>query len=156
MIIQKDKEFEAVKLRFKDQTELSHRLTLIDLRLFIGYLTIQMLASSLFITNIDKVNSLVSKLGLVLIDISLAIVVLTILYRQKLRRKEVVQTIRNCCKALGYQDKDVYIEGESIDPKMKTRFWFPLYAVGIISSLLGFIIVILANSIAFRLETIIN
>lgn len=156
MTVQPEDKFKAVKLRFKDQSELLHRLTLIDLRLFIGYLTIQLLAGSWFIANMDKMNSLASKFGLLLIDFSLAIVALTLLHRQKLRRKEAVNTIRNCCKALGYQDKGAYIKRECIDPEMKTRFWFPLYAVGIISSFLGFILVVFANSVTVTLTIIIK
>jgi len=90
MIVEKKDEFNAVKLRFKDQSELLHRLTLIDLRLFIGYLTIQMLAGSWLIANIDKIDFIVPKLGLLLIDISLTFVVLALLYQQRVRRKEVI------------------------------------------------------------------
>jgi len=130
---------------------------MIDLRLFIGYLTMQMLAGSWFIANIDKVNSFIAKLGLILIDISLAVVALILLHRQKLRRKEVVNTIRNCNEALGYQDEGMYIEGKCIDdPEMKIRMWFSLYAIGIIASLLGFIIIILANSITVMLQITIK
>ena len=132
-------EFEALIVRLKDQAELSHRLTPIDLKFFIGFLTLHFVMGSWLALNRAEISSPV---GLFVIDVVLAVLAIKILFNHRLRRKEVVDTIRNCNEALGYESVGVYLDSKTLNAPTKTRYWFTWYAVGIIVSVIGIAIIL--------------
>ena len=137
--IYKGHEFEDLKVRFKDQVELSHRLTQIDLKVFTGFLTLQLLMSSWLAVNKGKITS---EIGLFVIDVSLAVLAVKILYNQYLRRKEVIETVKNCNEALGYEEVGVYLDGKALNVHTKTRYWFGWYVAAIVVSVIGISLVL--------------
>lgn len=138
-------EFEAVKLRFESQTELLHRLTQIDLRVFSGFITLQLVLGAWLATHGgDLISEL--KLGLGVIDGGMAFVVYSLLHNNALRRNEVVENLENCKVSLGYNTPGVYLEGKALDTEMEFRPWKYYYYVGIAVSLVGVFLVLVNSS----------
>lgn len=139
--IYKDHAFEALKLNFETQTSLLRFLTQIDLQVFIGYITLQLALASWLSSH--PLNNWWIKVGVLLIDLVLSCICLMFLYNNYRRRKEVAETVRNLNEALGYMNKDVYLEGKTINAQMNFRpFWW-WYLVGIgISTFSLFLIII--------------
>ena len=139
-------EFEALKLRFENQTELLYRMTLIDLRIFSGLITLQ-LAFGAWLANKDGIAlSMLSKLGLLAIDASLTCVAMAMLYNNSKRRVEVKSTVINCAKALGYKEPGKYLDNEALDVSFVFRPWAGWYFLGVVTSFCGVILVLFANS----------
>ena len=108
-------EFEALKCRFKDQTELLYRITLLDLRIFTGYLTLQIALGAWIATHQTISSSLTVCAGLLLIDCSLAVIAIAFLYYNSERRLEVVETVKNCNEALGFEELGVYLHNRPLN-----------------------------------------
>ena len=139
-------EFEALKCRFENQTELLSRLTQIDLKIFYWFFTLQLIIGAWFIKNIGNEPS---KIAFLVIDIVIAFIAFMFIYRNYQRRKEVVQNVQRCTQALGFTEAGIYLENESLDwhPKDKpfpiTRYWIPFYFIGILVSVIGIAIILL-------------
>lgn len=73
-------EFEALKCRFENQAEQLHRMTLIDLRVFSGYITIQLALAAWLATHRDSFAGAAAMSGVMAIDIVLATVTGALLY----------------------------------------------------------------------------
>lgn len=132
-------EFEALKEQLTRQAELLYRLTIIDLKIVTGFLTIQFVMGSWLALHRDQIST---DAGLFSIDVAMAILAIKVLYNQYQRRKEVVGTVKNCNEALGYEEPGVYLDGKALDAPTETRYWFYWYAAGIVVSVIGIAIVL--------------
>ena len=101
--VYKGNEFEAVKLRYTDQVELLRSLTQFDFKIFTAFFTVQLVLGGWL--SAHPVPTLWMKVGFILIDFSLGLLSIRLLYNQHCRRQEVVGTIKNCNEALGYTKK---------------------------------------------------
>lgn len=133
---------EAIKYRHQDQSNLLQKMTDVDLKVFISFLTLQ-LALGGFITQLNLAAE--SKYGLFILDISLFLVCTILLFNNYKRRKETVGTLKNCNKALGYDTDSAYIEGEKINSPTIFRPWFWWYIIAMILSVIGILVVLSAN-----------
>ena len=134
-------EFEAIKYRHEDQVKVLLKMTDVDLKLFSGYLTIQ-LAFGSFLTNNSAVLKLNVQVGLLLVELSMAVVCSIFLWNNYQRRIEVVNTIRNCNEALGFTRIDQLSPGSKIDSVTKFRPWVYWYITGVAASTCGIIIIL--------------
>lgn len=134
-------EFEALKLRFENQAEQLYRMTIIDLRIFSGFITLQLVFGAWLATKAVALSILL-KIGLGIIDFSLAYVAFALIHNNALRRKEVATTVSNCAKALGYKQLGTYLENEAIDAKYELRLWRNYYYLGICMTLVGVFLVL--------------
>ena len=130
-----NEKMEIIKYRHEDQSALLQAMTNIDIRIFSGFLTLQLLLGG-FIVQADNL-SFINKLGLLLIDTSIAMVITSLLYRNNQRRKEVVETISNCNTALKLNEVGFYFLDEKINADTKFRPWYPLYFIAVVISLIG-------------------
>lgn len=135
--------FEAVKYRHEDQSKLLQKMTDVDLKVFISFMTLQ-LALGGFITQIDL--SVGSKIGLFILDFSFSLVCSILLWNNYKRRKEVAGTIKSCNKALGYDLDGFYINDEKINSPTKFRPWFWWYIIGMLLSLIGILVIVTSHS----------
>jgi hypothetical protein len=134
-------EFEAVKLRFENQTEQLYRMTMIDLRIFTGFITLQ-IALGAWLATKGSVLSGELKVGLSVIDIGLTYVACALLRNNALRRKEVAAIVNNCAEALGYKTPGTFLEDEPLDVKLELRLWKNYYYFGIAISIVGVFLVL--------------
>lgn len=112
--IYKGHEFEAIKIRFQNQTELLYRLTMIDLKIFFGFITLQIVLVAWLATNGSDFSGIL-KVGLFVIDINFALVAIFLFIHQARRRKQVSSVVKNCQEALGYTKKGAYLEDKAIE-----------------------------------------
>ena len=144
--IYKGNEFEALKCRFENQTEQLYRMTLIDLRVFTGYITLQLALGAWIASHSSDFSGIILRVGLMLIDLVLAIVAWALLYMSRKRREEVVGIVKNCNTALGYEEPGVYLEGKALNVHMKFRPWAGWYYAGIIVGVVGLAFVLFGVS----------
>ncbi len=135
-------EFEALKCRLENQTELLHRMTLIDLRVFSGYITLQLALGAWIATHSDKIPNLTIRIGLMIIDLVLAVVATALLFNNYKRRKEVGGIVRNCNIALGYETPGVYLDNEKLNVPTQFRPWAGWYFTGIAAGILGIALIL--------------
>ena len=83
-------EFEAVKLRFENQTEQLYRMTMIDLRIFTGFITLQIALGAWLATKGAGLSSEL-KIGLAIIDIGLTYVACALLRNNATPRRDPPQ-----------------------------------------------------------------
>lgn len=104
--------FEALKMAFNNQVEYLRFLGQIDLRLFSGYITIQLV----FASWLSKVNveSLSSKFGLLAIDGALSVVAVFLLVMNHMRRRTAIDNFKNIIEALGFTEKGIYLSGKTL------------------------------------------
>ena len=139
-------EFEAVKLLYENQTEQLYRMTMIDLRIFTGFITLQIVLGAWFATKGSVLSGeLLMKVGLSVIDIGLTYVACALLRNSALRRKEVAAIVINCAEALGYKTPGAFLEAAPLDVKLELRLWKNYYYFGIAISLVG-VLLVLANA----------
>jgi hypothetical protein len=133
-------EFEALKLRYEDQVALLRSLTELDFKIFTAFFTLQLFVGSFI--SVQAASSRGSQAGLAGIDIVLAVLSIKLLYNNHLRRKEVAATIANLNEALGFNAVGAYLDGKPLNPKYDRRYWFTWYAVGVLLSTLGVLVVL--------------
>lgn len=138
----KGNEYDALKTLFLDQVELLHRLTMVDLRIFSGYVTLQLAIGAWVAVNKVAIDAFVVKVGLMIIDLGLMVIATALLYNNRKRREEVISTVKNCNQALGYEDEGVYLAGKKLNAKMTTRSWALWYYVAIILGFIGVALII--------------
>src|SRR4051812_37932808 len=107
--------FEAIKYRHEGQAKLLQFISTLDNQLYGGFLTIQ-IAFGGFLTQVE-IQDLISKIGLFIIDVTIAFVCVGLLYNNYRRRKEVQATIKNCNSALGFDKVGFYLPEKTINPK---------------------------------------
>jgi len=139
-------EFEALRYRFENQTEQLYRMTLIDLRIFTGYITLQLALGAWTATHEADIAGGTVRVGLLIIDLALAIIAAALLYNNYKRRTEVVGTVKNCNQALGYEDEGVYLEGSPLNAHTKFRPWAGWYFAGIVAGFAGVAMVLFGSS----------
>lgn len=159
----KGKEFEALSLRYTDHVELLRKLSDIDHKFFILSITIQLALGAWLFENQDKVEEFVVKCGIIIIDGSLMLVGIHLLYLNFIRRCEAVITLNNIMDAMGYTQPDVYLPGRAINPPQEQylpknlqtdyilregyRPWWPYYKWGVIVSVIGLAFVVFGKEI---------
>jgi hypothetical protein len=146
--------FEALKLRYEDQVVLLRTLTEIDHRLVTAFFTLQLALGGWLATSEKLLAHL--QIGITVLDLGIAAIFLVLLSHNHKRRQEVASTIENINDALGFEKKDKYLVGKSINPKHERRYWLPWYIVGVVLSTLGLLLVIYrpdAASIALSCES---
>jgi len=139
-------EFEALKSRFENQTELLHRMTLIDLQVFSGYISLQLALGAWLATHERDLIGLVPRIGVMLIDLVLMVIAGALLYNNHKRRAEVVAIVRNCNEALGYETEGVFLDGRTLNVPTKFRPWGGLFFVGIVSAFAGVGLVVFGSA----------
>ena len=138
-------EFEALKLRYEDQVALLRTLTTIDWQVFTSYITVQVILGSWLIQH--PIDNVLLKVGLAIIDLTLAGIAGWLLFNNYKRRIEVVGTVKNLNEAFGFTKPDIYISGKAINPPTIFRPWVYGYIVSVITGALGVALIIFGSSI---------
>jgi hypothetical protein len=139
--VYKGKEFEAIELEFKDNTERLYRMTMIDLRIFSGFITLQLLLGGWMAKDGADIGPAL-RVAFAAIDISLAYVAIALLRNNSLRRKETSEIVQNCARALGFCETGIYLKDRALNPKLTLRIWKNYYYYGILVALVGFLFVL--------------
>ncbi len=139
--LKSEQKFEALKLRYTDHVEILRFITKLDVQLFSGYITLQLTLGAWLATH--PINGCGPKIGIILIDIVLAVIASKLLWNDYKRREEVVGIIKNINEALMFNESGAYLPDSPINVKTETRPWYKWFFWGIAVSVLGIIMVVL-------------
>ncbi len=123
--------FEALKIGFVNKTEYLRTLVQKDLTLFSGYITLQLILAGWIASN--PLPGTWLKVGIFLIDLTLAIIVAMLMYKNDIRRAISVEDLANFSDALGFSVKGAYLEGMALQsrPKKRSSFWWYIGAIAV-------------------------
>ena len=116
--------------------------TNLDLKIFFGYISLQLAVGGWILTKSNIIDSLQARLGMAIIDIALAALTALILHRNSIRRTEVVKIVRRLNEALGFRENDVYVKNGPLHDEVTLVLWFKYYRIGIIVGLIGVLLVL--------------
>jgi hypothetical protein len=102
-----DLKLKAALHEHKNQVELLRHDTALDIRVFGGFMAIQLAFGSWASTNTG--GTVLSHTILLLIDVALSFLAITMLRRNSVRRREVVEVVWRLNEALGYSVKGIYL-----------------------------------------------
>ena len=134
-----NQKFEALMARYRDQVELMRALTKIDLQVFSGFITLQIVVVGWLLEH--PIEECVLKSGSAIIDLTLTLVAVVLLTNNYFRRKETKRTLDNVMTALRFDEPDFYSLGQPLNPKYTFRPWLPFYLTAVIAT---FVVVLLA------------
>ena len=138
--IYEDHKFEALKLYYESHVSLLRELTNTDLRVFTGYITLQIAFGGWLSQN--PLQGVGLKVGMLLIDLMLSGIVGVLLWNNYLRRREVVTILKNLSEALGFDTPDIYLPGRVLNVPTSFRPWWYWYLVGIAIGAAGIALII--------------
>ncbi len=133
--LKEDQKLTAALHEHRNQVELLKFQTTLDLRIFAGYITLQLALGSWI--SAYPLRNLHSIVGLGLIDLALALLAGLILWKSYVRRKQVAKVVRRLNEALGFTEPDVYLEKLPLHEENRFMPWLPFYIAGIVIGLLG-------------------
>lgn len=142
--IYKDHEFEAAKLRYEDQVEVSRFLRTIELKVMSGLVTVQLLLGAWIYTH--PPSGIWMRISFLTLDAGFAVLAGSLLWNFNRRRVEIVGTIKNLNEALGYEQEGVYLADKAINSPSVTRLLYGWYIFGIGLTFIGFCSVLFAAS----------
>ena len=140
-------EFEALRIRYEDQLNHLRILTSYDLRIFSGFLTLQLVLGGWFAKS--PITSVWSQLGIFAMDANLLAIAIGLLYSQYKRRLEVISIVQNISEALGFNESGAYLPDRAINVVGENvRPWHRWYIMGVVTSFAGFCLVLFGGTVA--------
>ena len=139
--------FEALKMRFEQQTELLRYMRQMDLTILTGFLTIQAVGAGRLLEHPLKWGAPLA--GMAIFDVSLLGCVIFILYQHFARRNVEVEKLRAVREALGFYEKDVYLPGRAIEERRSSTLaanWYWGFVVAAALSTTALFVVALATT----------
>ena len=138
---------ELIRYRHEDQCRLLYNLSQTSLKIFSGFLTLQ-LAFGSFLTQITPTFGI--EVGFILMEIAICSITTFMLLNIQRRRREAARTVRNCNEYLGFDEEGAYLPDRAINFKTKFWHWFPLYTLGIWLSFVGILFILLSGDATHR------
>jgi hypothetical protein len=114
----KDK-IEILLTRYKEHAAHLRHLDNFDVRIFGGFITIQLVLASWFATH--PIHELIAKLGITVVNFSLLVVAFSIIKSSRNRRDEIVQVIWNINEAFELDKKGVYLADNLTESESRRR-----------------------------------
>ena len=133
---------EILRLGFDNQVSYLRMMSDVDLKIFFGYMTVQLILASWLAEH--PLETLSLKGGILLIDFAFAILAINAFRVNQIRRKEAVRVLANLCEALGFTVEDALLPGKCIQASVPIRPWTWLYNVTAIVAVIGVGIVVLS------------
>ncbi|WP_418982166.1 hypothetical protein [Alistipes sp.] len=139
----KDK-IELIRYRHEDQARLLQTLSHIDLKVFTGFLTLQLALGS-FLTQFSF--TVLALTGVCILELAMCAICTLILRNNYERRKEAAETIGHCNDFLGFREKGAYLPDSAIDATTRFRPWHLLYYLGIWASFAAIFLILLGGAL---------
>ena len=135
-----DAKREILTLAFGNHVQYLRWLSQIDLRMFGGFLTLQLVLGG-WLLQYTPTRALAAS-GILIIDVMLAIVAAVFLIKNQKRRNREVTTIGNICEALGLTVEGVFLEKRKIMESPQSEPSLRLYLFAIATSVIGIALII--------------
>jgi hypothetical protein len=133
--------FDALKLNYEQQVQNLRNITNIDFKVFGWFSSLQMALGG-YMAEHALALALRQRVGVAVMDASLAMLVGRVLVLSKKRRSEVVETLWNLNLALGYEDESRFIPGKKVNASTTFRPWLRWYLAAIAASFLGLMVIL--------------
>jgi hypothetical protein len=127
--------YETIVISGAGHTELLRFISTLDLQIFGGYITLQLGLGSWMADH--RPHALTAKIGVVIIDGTLALVAGKLLHKNFKRRTEVVETLGNINKVLHFNEVGAFSPDHSILSPTKFRPWLRWYIFAICVAYIG-------------------
>ena len=136
-----DAKREILTLAFGNHVQYLRWLSQIDLRMFGGFLTLQLVLGG-WLLQYPPVRASATS-GILIIDVVLAFAASVFLIKNQVRRKREVTTLGNISEALGLTKEGYFLENKKImeSPQSDPSLWLYLLAIG--TSVIGIALIIL-------------
>ncbi len=131
--------FEALHMRYEDHVELLRKMTDLDLRIFSGLMTLQLVLGGWLAS--DPITDWLPLIGILILDGALAFFGVVLLRNNTIRRKEAVATLKNVMSVLGFYKEGFYVKGITINAPGRFILWGPWYTCGVIVTYIGLVLV---------------
>src|SRR5437764_1628228 len=126
-----EQRFEALRIRFEDQARLLATMTDLDLRIFGGYISIQ-LALGGWLGQHPPTN-IWAAIGIAIIDLAMAAIAGVMLRYNAVYRTEIVTNLKNAMDAFEFTRPGAYLQDRPLNSMGPTRRWAPLFYAGILA-----------------------
>jgi hypothetical protein len=138
-----EQRFEALRMRFEDQARVLTTMTDLDLRIFGGYISIQLALGGWL--GQRPPTEIWAALGIAIIDLAMAAIAGVMLRHNAVYRIEVVRNIKNALDAFEFTRLGAYLHDRPLNSMGTTRRWAPLYYAGILAGYIGVLLVIFSR-----------
>lgn len=132
--------FEALKVGFVNKTEYLRILSQKDLRIFSGYITVQLVLAGWLSKN--PISDRGREAAIFLIVLALALIVTMLIYKNNVRRGIAVEDLALLSEALKYTVPGAYLEGKVLQAVPKVRSSFGWYAGAIVVAVIAIALMI--------------
>ena len=123
MNLEDDQKFEALKLRYQDQSELAKFMKQNEQKLVFGFISVQFVLIGWFSKQQDSIE-LAVYISLILVNLIATTAATVMLTDYKRRRHEVINTIKNICNVFRFNESGYYSDGIRINPEPpKLTIW---------------------------------
>jgi hypothetical protein len=126
---------QSIMAGFNNQVEYLRVLGNIDLRIFTGYITLQLILAG-WLSKLQSATY-VAKLGFLLIDLSLSVVAAFLLVMNDKRRSAALKTFINIIDAMGFNEPGEYLPEKPLFAGKRAPSSLPWYLVSIVISTIG-------------------
>jgi len=138
-----ENKLKILKMGFENQVQYLRMMSDVDLRLFTGYITVQLILGSWLAQH--PLQMIAYKLGILIIDWALVALAINAFRVNQVRRAEAVHVLKNLCDALGFTKEGVFLpDSKKIQSSVPLRPWNWLYNLTAILAGIGVTIIILA------------
>lgn len=131
---------DILRIGFENQVQYLRMMSEVDLKIFSGYITVQLILASWFAKN--PVSTISLKGGFLLIEFAFALLAINTFRVNQKRREEAVSVLKNLCEALGFTVRGVFLPEKAIQESVPVRPWFWLYIATVILSAIGVAIIV--------------
>jgi hypothetical protein len=143
LTLSSEQRFEALRIRFEDQARLLATMTDLDLRIFGGYISIQLALGGWLGQHAP--TKIGVAIGIAIIDLAMAAIAGVMLRYNAVYRTEVVTNIKNALDAFEFTRPGAYLKGRTLNSMGPTRRWAPLFYVGVLAGYIGLLLVIFSK-----------
>jgi hypothetical protein len=137
-----EKKLEILRLGFDNQVQYLRMMSDVDLKIFFGYITVQLVLASWLAEH--PLPTLTLKSGILLINLAFAVLAINAFRVNQNRKREAVSVLRNLCEALGFTVKGTFLSDKCIQTSVPIRPWTWLYNITAIVATVGVGIVALS------------
>ncbi len=124
---------ELLKVLYETQVQYLRWLSQIDLKLFTGFMAVQMVLAGWLLQR-DAAPPNPQLIGMPIIDILMAFVACTLLWKNHRRRLQEIDTLKDVFEAIGYTVPGAYLTGRPLIKPPQSRTSLSWYIVGIVVS----------------------
>ena len=132
---------DALRIGYENQVGYLKLMSDVDIKLFFGYITIQLALANWIVTHPLETNSL--KFAMLILDGSLAAVSCMLFWLNHRRRVYATKVLENFSRELGFLDTNNFEIETELQESPPVRPWFWLYVISVVVAAIGVCLIIL-------------